>query len=64
MASPRKTGKKSKARDHHLKEQATATKKVRANELSEPRHSSRSGTGSGGKALQLEKIGAALEAPS
>jgi len=64
MASPRKTGKKSKARDHHLEEQATATKKARANELSEPRRSSRSGAGSGGKASQLKKIGAALEAPS
>ena len=62
MASPRKTGKKSKARDS-LEEQATTMKKSRANQL-EPRRSSRAGAGSGGKGLQLEKIGAVLEAPS
>ena len=62
MASPRKTGKKSKARDS-LEEQATMMKKLRANQL-EPRRSSRAGAGSSGKGLQLEKIGAVLEAPS
>ena len=56
MASPRKIGKKSKARDS-LEEQATMMKKLRANQL-EPRRSSRAGAGSSGKGLQLEKIGA------
>ena len=64
MTSPRRTGKKSKARDHHLEEQATVPKKSRANQLPEPCRSSRAGAGSGGKGLQLEKIGAALEAPT
>ena len=62
MASPRKTGKKSKARDHHVNEQTTAAKKLRTNQ---PEcRSSRAGAGSGGKGSQLEKIGAVLEAPS
>ncbi|KIM55113.1 hypothetical protein SCLCIDRAFT_30623 [Scleroderma citrinum Foug A] len=64
MTSPRRTGKKSKARDHHLEEQATVPKKSRANQLPEPCHSSRAGAGSGGKGSQLEKIGAALEVPT
>ncbi|KIM59397.1 hypothetical protein SCLCIDRAFT_27352 [Scleroderma citrinum Foug A] len=64
MTSPRRTGKKSKARDHHLEEQATAPKKSRANQLPEPCCSSRAGAGSGGKGSQLEKIGAALEVPT
>jgi len=68
MASPRKTGKKSKRRDHHLEEQSIAlTKRPKSNAINqppEPRRTTRTGADSGGRALQLEKVGAALEAPN
>ena len=42
----------------------TVLKKSRANQLPEPHCSLRAGAGCGGKGLQLEKIGAALEVPT
>ena len=68
MASPRKIGKKSKHKDHHFKEQSiTLTKRSKSNAINqppEPRRTARAGAGSGGRALQLEKVGATLEAPN
>ena len=68
MASPRKIGKKSKHKDHHFKEQSiTLTKRSKSNAINqppEPHRTVRAGAGSGGRALQLEKVGAALEAPN